>query len=110
VKIDHCCIFCSCPNILVAQGISQHLTEHGLAACVNLISGVTSIFMWGENLNAENEIMMIIKTRKDHIDAIEQLIIENHPYDTPELIALPIMWGNKEYLDWMDTNTTSNVD
>lgn len=110
MKIQYCCVLCTCPDILVAQGLSQILTEQNLAACVNLLPGVTSFFMWEAKLNVESEILMVIKTKKDKLEAIEELILTHHPYDTPELVALPIIWGSSDYLDFIDKTTGESIE
>ena len=76
--------------------IGQHL-----AACVNLVHSVTSIYSWKDRIAEDNEIMLLIKTTQQGYPALEQAIIDHHPYDTPEVIAVDVTRGSEEYLDWI---------
>jgi periplasmic divalent cation tolerance protein len=96
-------VFITAPNEESAHDIGELLVEKKIAACVNLIPHVCSIFTWGDESTAENEVLMIVKTtarlfRNKLIKTVKSV----HPYDVPEIIALPMVDGDKAYLDWMD--------
>ena len=88
-----------------AKKIAQVLVEKRLAACVNLIKDIRSIFRWKGKLSDENEILLIIKTRKKLYKNVEEEVISLHSYEVPEIIALPIILGSKDYLYWVDSET-----
>lgn len=76
-----------------------------MAACVNIIEGVTSIYEWKNELCSENECLMIIKSRKALFNKLKKEIAGLHPYDVPEIISLDITDGLESYLNWMRKNT-----
>ena len=84
-----------------AQKISKELVEEGLAACVNIIEKVDSIYRWKTKIVSEKEVMVIIKTLKLNQQKLKKFISNKHPYDNPELIIISIDDGLKEYLDWI---------
>jgi periplasmic divalent cation tolerance protein len=86
-----------------AQEIASALVEQRKAACVNIIKGVISIFRWRGTLESDRESLLVIKSRASLLDEIIALVKQVHSYDVPEIIALPIIGGNKEYLDWIDS-------
>jgi periplasmic divalent cation tolerance protein len=73
-----------------------------LAACVNIIPQVKSIYEWEGKLEEEDEVLLIIKAKNDHIDLLKKAVLANHPYDVPEFISLPIEKGSEAYLKWMN--------
>jgi periplasmic divalent cation tolerance protein len=94
------------PSRETGQVIANLLLERKLAACVNIISPITSIYTWEGQPHTDEEALLIIKTR---LDLFEERLIPAvqavHPYDVPEIIALPILMGSRKYLDWMDEAT-----
>jgi periplasmic divalent cation tolerance protein len=84
-----------------AEQIAQELVEKKMAACVNIFD-IASIYWWEKKIEQDNEALGIIKTRKDLIEAIIEEIKAKHSYECPEAIAIPIIAGSKEYLDWID--------
>ena len=95
----------------VAQKIALKLVEDKLAACVNIIEGVSSIYRWKENIEKSEELMLIIKTKKILIKDLIVAIKKLHTYTTPEIIFLSIDEGDENYLNWIGQNTlfTSNI-
>ena len=81
--------------------IARALVEEGLSACVNIAPEVTSVFRWEGNLEREREALLIIKTQSEKMDQIVERIKGLHSYEVPEIIALPIIGGNEEYLNWV---------
>jgi periplasmic divalent cation tolerance protein len=92
---------CTCPDADTAQRLAQHLVASGLAACVNRVPGLLSVFRWEGQIEETSEVLLIIKTLASHVDALAAAIREIHPYEVPELVALPIVGGHRPYLDWL---------
>ena len=84
-----------------AQRIAAVLLEQRKAACVNIVPRVSSRFWWRGKLDSAEESLLIVKTRASLLDEVVSLVKEAHSYDVAEVIALPIVGGNKDYLDWM---------
>lgn len=84
-----------------AQRIAAVLLEQRKAACVNIIPQVSSRFWWKGKLDSAVESLLIVKTRASLLDEIVSLVKQVHSYDVPEVIALPVIGGNQDYLDWM---------
>ena len=100
-------ILCTCPDTDVASTIAHALLDRTLAACINAIPGVTSWFRWQGQVEQANEVQLVIKTLRARYQAVEQCIRDQHPYDVPEIIALPIHDGSHDYLDWIAQSVTS---
>ncbi len=94
-------ILSSAPDEKTAKVISKQLIEEKLAACVNIIPGVNSIFTWENSLRDEEEHLLIIKSIEKHESNIFNRIKSLHPYTTPELISIPIRNGENDYLNWI---------
>ncbi len=96
-------VFSTVPSLDVAREIARDLVENLLAACVNIIPSVSSIYEWDGKVVDEYEALLIIKTKEKILQKLIERIEEIHPYDTPEVIALPIRAGNQAYLDWINS-------
>ena len=94
-------IYCTCPDIETASRISRVLISHHAAACVNQLPGITSTYEWEGKIEENNEVLLLIKSTEERFDSIQKLIIDEHPYELPELIAVPISKGLPDYLDWI---------
>jgi periplasmic divalent cation tolerance protein len=90
---------------LDAERIATVLVERGLAACVNVVPGVTSIYRWKGAVERDLELLLVIKTRADRFEALREALVSLHPYEVPELIALPVEAGHLPYLAWLDEAT-----
>jgi periplasmic divalent cation tolerance protein len=88
-----------------AQKITDKLLKEKKAACVNIIPKVESHYWWQGKIESANELMLIVKTRAALLDELVTLVKEIHPYSVPEIIALPIIGGNKDYLNWVEKET-----
>ena len=92
-----------------ASKLASILLEKKLIACCNIIGNtqnpITSIYTWKDKVENDSEILMMIKSRTELLPEIVQTVKENHPYDVPEVIALPILGGNPSYLQWVLDNT-----
>ncbi|MFM4721070.1 divalent-cation tolerance protein CutA [Aeromonas bivalvium] len=103
---DAILLLCTCPEQASADLISEQLLERRLAACINQLPGVRSLYRWQGKVERASEIQLIIKSRMPLFAAIEQAILTLHPYDTPELITLPVTGGHGPYLDWLTQETS----
>ncbi|MDZ4263591.1 MAG: divalent-cation tolerance protein CutA [Pseudomonadota bacterium] len=97
-------ILSTCPDIASARTIATAVVEQGLAACVNIVPGVESIYQWQGAIEQSNELLLIIKTQTECYAALEQMILTLHPYELPEIIAVPLTTGLPAYLSWIDAN------
>lgn len=84
-----------------AETIAGTLVSEALAKCVNIVNDITSIFHWENKVQKEQELLLIVKTKKDNFASMVSRIKELHPYTVPEIIALPIVEGYDKYLDWL---------
>ncbi len=89
-----------------AQQISNVLLEQRKAACVNIISNVASLFRWEGKPESAQENLLIVKTKASLLPEIITLVKKTHSYDVPEIIALPIVGGNQDYLDWIEKSVS----
>ena len=99
----HQIILCTCPDQDTAGKIARLLVSDGLAACVNILPGLSSIYLWQGQIESAQEHLLLIKANKDRYQAIETSIKIHHPYELPEIIAVPIENGLPEYLHWIDS-------
>ena len=98
-------VLCTFPDLDLARHIGTHAIENQLAACVNLIPKVESIYSWNNEINRDLEVLTIFKTTEELLDKLESAILELHPYDLPEIIVLPVEGGSKSYLEWITDST-----
>jgi periplasmic divalent cation tolerance protein len=89
-------------NIEEANKIAELLLNQRKAACVNIVPGVSSLFWWQDKLDSTQESLLIVKTKASLLPEAISLVKGIHSYDVPEIIALPIVGGNQDYLDWID--------
>lgn len=86
--------------------IAEALLREKLAACISIVDNINSIYAWEGNLESSNEKLLIIKTKSSLFEKVKEQIEALHPYDCPEIIAVPIINANTSYLQWIDDNTT----
>ena len=98
-------VYCTCPDSATAERIAETVVGEQLAACVNIAPGLTSIYRWQGQVQRDAELLLIIKTRSARYPALEARIRELHPYEIPEIIALPVQAGLAAYLNWIIAST-----
>lgn len=96
-------IFCTCPDADVAERLARELVSAKLAACVNILPGVRSVYAWQGAIESVGEHLLLIKSHRERYAELEALLKQLHPYDVPEIIALPIERGSADYLNWMNS-------
>jgi periplasmic divalent cation tolerance protein len=94
-------VLVTAPDLAAAGDIGRRLVEEGLAACVNVVPGVRSIYRWQGELHDDPEVMLIVKTRAALLDAVAARVRALHPYELPEVVALPVAAGSEPYLAWV---------
>ena len=107
-KPDYCIAIITCPSKKEAVKIKGLLLDNRLVACVNIIEGVNSFFWWQGKTETASEIMLLAKTTRAKFKKIIACVTKVHPYDVPEIIAIPIIDGNKPYFDWIDDSLKSS--
>jgi periplasmic divalent cation tolerance protein len=98
-------VFITAPNEKEAAAISQTIVGERLAACINIIPSVRSIYRWQGRVEDEQEVLMVVKTKKSLFERLQERVKELHSYEVPEIIGLPLVEGSKEYLDWLGQET-----
>lgn len=96
-------IFCTCPDRATAEQIAHLLIDSNLAACVNIVPGIISIYKWQGKIESADEHLLLIKSNDESYQAVENKIKAHHPYELPEIVAIPITNGLPEYLNWIDS-------
>jgi periplasmic divalent cation tolerance protein len=94
-------IFVTGPEADTLQSIGRVLVEEGLAACVNVFPGITSVYRWEGETREDQEALALIKTTEDRVEATRLRVMELHPYDVPEFIAMEVAEGSPAYLRWV---------
>lgn len=98
------------PDAISAKTLARHLVERRLAACVNILPGVHSVYRWQGALEEAEEVTLLVKTVASRYAGLEAAIRSRHPYDVPEIIALPVAAGLPQYLEWIAQETNEDVD
>lgn len=94
-------VLCACPEGALATHLADTLVEEQLAACVNCVPGVVSCFRWEGRVQHETETLLLIKTTRARLAALTARIRSLHPYELPEVVAVPVMGGLEAYLAWV---------
>ena len=104
--MKNCVIYCTVPNEFNANLIATTLVEDNLAACVNIIPAITSIYKWYYIPKHDSELLLMIKTQEEKFKQVEEKIKELHENTLPEIIAVPIVQGSEEYQNWIVKGTS----
>ena len=94
-------VLVTAPNRRIARRLAKGALQARAAACANLVPGVESHYWWRGRVESSAEVLVIFKTTRRHLRQLEKLILDSHPYDTPEFVVLPLAGGNARYLDWL---------
>ena len=97
-------VLCTAPDEATAQDLAAKVLAEKLAACATLIPGATSLYYWEGKLEQEYEVQMILKTTVSHQQALLECLKSHHPYQTPELLVLPVTHGDTDYLSWLNAS------
>jgi periplasmic divalent cation tolerance protein len=103
---DHVVALSTLPSMEKAAELARTLVAERLVACVNLVPGVRSIYAWKGELCDEAEVLCVMKTRRDRVDALRTRLPALHPYEVPELVVLPVGAGHAPYLAWLDASVS----
>ncbi|WP_321408638.1 divalent-cation tolerance protein CutA [Tolumonas auensis] len=103
---DAIVVLCTCPDNTCARALAQTLLNEKLAACVNLIPQVTSLYCWQGKMEESQEVQLVIKSRRTLFGVLQQRIQTLHPYEVPEILAMPVLNGSPAYLQWLQEQTT----
>jgi len=98
-------ILSTCPDTGTAERLATALVEESLAACVNVVPGLRSIYRWNDAVRSDEEVLMLIKTTAERLEAARLRLVELHPYEVPEVVALPVADGHHAYLEWVSNST-----
>lgn len=94
-------VLVTAPNLTTARKLARAALGAKLVACANLVPRLESHYWWQGKLERSNEVLLVLKTRRTRLAALEKLVLSQHPYDTPEFLALPLSAGTDRYLDWL---------
>ena len=97
------------PDRVIAEKIARSLVDQKLAACVNILAGCSSVYRWKGNVETAVEVPLLIKTRADIYAEVEAAIKSLHPYELPEIVAVPVAHGSSEYLEWINAATVTEI-
>ena len=94
-------VLVTAPNLKTARMLAKAALRMRLIACANLVPRIESHYRWQEKIESATEVLLVLKTRKSELPALEKLILAKHPYETPEFLVLPLNAGSRRYLDWL---------
>lgn len=103
--MKHLTVFITVPTESVAEDLSRALVSERLVACVNIVPAIRSLYWWEGKICDDKELLLIAKTTDIRFQALRDRVVELHPYDTPEIVALPIIEGHEPYLTWIESST-----
>ncbi len=106
---DKIVVYSTCSSAEEAKKLATHLVEQRLAACVNVVRGIDSYYRWKGKVEQEGEVLLIIKTSRELFEGLRTEWEKIHTYEIPELIAVPVIQGAANYLNWMDTELAAKT-
>lgn len=106
---EHCLVFSTCPDTDVAARLARLLVERQLAACVNILPKLTSIYLWRGAVESTDECLLLIKTIRVVYPQLQAALLEHHPYELPEIVMVQMDQGLPAYLQWITQCVTSDT-
>ncbi|KAI4366544.1 hypothetical protein MLD38_022408 [Melastoma candidum] len=103
--VESIVVYVTVPNKEAGKKLAESIIKERLAACVNRVPGIESVYHWQGKIETDSEELLIIKTRKSLLEPLTRHVKANHEYEVPEVIALPILGGNDKYLEWIKSST-----
>lgn len=103
--VHACVVLVTAPVAADAERIVHVLVAERLAACGNIVPGITSIFTWQGSVERTGEVLVLLKTTQRLLPALTERVAELHPYEVPEILALPVLGGLDAYLEWVEAST-----
>ena len=103
---DAILVLCTCPDEASADHLCEQRLNQRLAACINQLPGLNSVYRWQGKIERAREIQLIIKSRQPLFAELERCILAHHPYQVPEILAIPASQGHQAYLDWLTQETS----
>ena len=94
-------VLVTAPDLKTARALARAALSARLVACANLVPRLESHYWWQGKLESGTEVLLLLKTERGKLAALEKLVVDRHPYDTPEFLALPLVAGNRRYLAWL---------
>jgi len=94
-------VLVTAPDLKTARALAKAALSARLIACANLVPKIESHYRWQGKIESSAEVLLVLKTQKSKLAALEKLVLAKHPYDTPEFLVLPLSAGSKRYLDWL---------
>ncbi|MGD0350410.1 MAG: divalent-cation tolerance protein CutA [Verrucomicrobiota bacterium] len=95
-------VLVTAPDLKTARALAKTILSARLIACANLVPKIESHYWWRGKIESGTEVLLVLKTQKSKLAALEKLVLAKHPYDTPEFLVLPLSAGNQRYLDWLE--------
>jgi periplasmic divalent cation tolerance protein len=102
---DALVVYVTAPSVEVGAAVARSVVGDALAACCNVVPGVRSIYRWKGELCEDAEVLLVFKTRRSRLGALTERVVAEHPYDCPEVMAMPVEAGHGPYLAWIAENT-----
>ncbi|MGC8941414.1 MAG: divalent-cation tolerance protein CutA [Sulfurihydrogenibium sp.] len=100
--MDYIVVFITTSSLEEAKKIANYLVENKIAACINIVEKVNSTFFWKGNIENYDESLLIVKTKRSLFNKLKEEVKKLHSYTVPEIIAIPIVEGSEDYLNWID--------
>jgi periplasmic divalent cation tolerance protein len=97
-------VLVTAPDLKTARALAKSALQARLIACANLVPKIESHYWWRGKIESGAEVLLVLKTQKSKLAALEKLILAGHPYNTPEFLVLPLSAGGKKYLDWIESS------
>ena len=105
MRVSALICFCTCPDTETAERIATSLVDERLAACVNIMPGVRSVYRWQDQVERDDEVLLLVKTMPDQFERLQVRLLELHPYELPEVLAVETDHAHPDYLDWVADQT-----